>query len=142
MSGKFASGKFSIAACDRCGQRYKLRELRTQTLKTKPWHIKVCKTCYEPDHPQLQIGMFPVTDFWAVRDPRPDVEYYMSGTTGLQIDINGGTSELGLGFPGGGSRVIQWGWNPVGGSRSNDTGLTPNSLIGVGQVGTVTITTT
>ena len=42
-------------------------------------------------------------------------------------------------FPTGGSRDIQWGWNPVGGSRLFDAGLTPNYLALAAQVGTVTI---
>ena len=49
MPNKFASGKFSIAECDRCAQRYKLSELRIQTLKTKPYRVKVCKTCWDPE---------------------------------------------------------------------------------------------
>ena len=40
----------------------------------------------------------------------------------------------------GGSREIQWGWNPVGGAR--DDGLTPNVLVLQGQIGTVTVVTT
>jgi hypothetical protein len=41
-----------------------------------------------------------------------------------------------------GSRIIQWGYNPVGGSRANDAGLTPNDLVGIGNVGIVTVSTT
>ena len=141
MPSKFASGKHSIAQCDRCDQRYMLKELRTQILKTKPWRIKVCKACWDPDHPQLHLGMFPVNDPQAVRDPRPDVSYYMSGTTGLQDDFTGGNTIEGFGYPAGGSRTIQWGWNPVGGARGFDSDLTPNNLIGKSQVGTVTIVT-
>ena len=139
MPNKFASGKNAIAQCDRCDQRYKLRELRTQTVKTKPFKIKVCKSCYDPDHPQLQLGMYPVNDPQAVREPRPDLSYLVSGTTGLQDLLTDSTSIQGIGFPAGGSRVIQWGWNPVG--LGNDYGLTPNNLLGQGQVGIVTITT-
>jgi hypothetical protein len=62
MPNKFAAGKHSIAECDRCGQRYKLHQLKTQTLKTKPYRVKVCSTCWDPDHPQLQLGMYPVSD--------------------------------------------------------------------------------
>ena len=141
MPNKYASGKYSISQCDRCNFRYKLKDLRIQTLKTKPWHIKVCKSCWDPDHPQLQLGMYPVNDPQAVRDPRPDISYYMAGTTGLQDNFTDGIVEDGFGYPSGGSRVIQWGWAPVGGARSDDAGLTPNSLIAVGQVGTVVITT-
>ena len=139
MPNKFASGKNAIAQCDRCDQRYKLRELRTQTVKTKPFKIKVCKACWDPDHPQLQLGMYPVNDPQAVREPRPDLSYLVSGTTGLQDLLTDSTSIQGIGFPAGGSRVIQWGWNPVG--LGNDYGLTPNNLLGQGQVGIVTITT-
>ena len=139
MPNQFASGKHSIAECDRCGQRYKLKELRTQTVKTKPFKIKVCRTCWDPDQPQLQLGMYPVNDPQAVRDPRPDVSYRQSGNSGLQIDINGGTGIDGFGNPEMGSRVFQWGWNPVGGARLFDSALTPNNLIGNTQIGTVTV---
>jgi hypothetical protein len=43
---------------------------------------------------------------------------------------------------GGGSRIFQWGWNPVGGSQANDAGLTPNYLVLAVELGTVTVTTT
>ena len=127
MSSKYASGKNSIAECDRCGQRYKLSELRKEIIKTKLFNIKVCPTCWDPDQPQLSLGLYPVDDPQAVREPRPDVSYTTSGTN---ID----------GYPSMGSRDIQWGWNPVGGSRNFDASLTPNYLaLGV-QIGTVSVT--
>jgi len=141
MPNKFASGKYAIAECDRCAQRYKLKELRIQTLKTKPYRVKVCKTCYDPDHPQLQLGMYPVNDPQAVREPRPDVSYFVSGQSGLQTNLTG-VGPNGFGSPELGSRIIQWGWNPVGGSRGPDAGLTPNDLVQQVIVGTVTVTTT
>jgi len=141
MPNQFASGKHSIAECDRCAQRYKLKELRTQTVKTKPFKIKVCPTCWDPDQPQLQLGMYPVNDPQAVRDPRPDVSYLASGTNGLQINLTG-IGPYGLGGQDMGSRIFQWGWNPVGGSRLFDNALTPNDLIGNTQLGTVTVNIT
>jgi hypothetical protein len=141
MPNQFASGKHSIAECDRCGQRYKLKELKTQTVKTKPFKIKVCPTCWDPDQPQLQLGMYPVNDPQAVRDPRPDVSYLQSGNNGLQINLTG-VGPNGFGNPDMGSRVFQWGWNPVGGSRLFDNALTPNDLIGNTQIGTVTVNIT
>ena len=125
MTTMFASGKFAIAECDRCGFRYKLTELKKLTIKTKNVSIKVCHECWEMDQPQLQLGMYPVNDPQAVREPRRDNSYYQSG-----YDVSG--------YPSGGSRQIQWGWNPVG--MGNDDGLTPNDLVGTGQIGTVTIT--
>jgi hypothetical protein len=43
------------------------------------------------------------------------------------------------GNPSGGSRDIQWGWQPVGGASSFDAVLTPNYLVATTSVGTVTI---
>lgn len=128
MPNQFASGKFAIAQCDRCDQRFMLKELRIQTVKTRPFKIKVCKSCWDPDQPQLQLGMYPVNDPQAVREPRPDVSYLVSGA-----DFEG--------EPSGGSRIFQWGWNSVGGARESDSGLTPNDLVTKTYVGTVTIST-
>jgi hypothetical protein len=140
MGSKYASGKNSIAECDRCGFRYMLKELRKLTIKTKQVSIKVCKNCWEPDQPQLSLGLYPVNDPQAVREPRKDLSYYQSGQSGLQTSNNTGTSINETGYPEGGSRVFQWGWNPVGGASANDAGLTPNYLTSKPVVGSVTIT--
>jgi len=129
MPTKFASGKHAIAECDVCGERYKLKELKRLVIKTKTVNILACPECWNPDQPQLHLGMYPVNDPQAIRDPRPDTSYYASG-----LSADGSVSE--------GSRIFQWGWNPVGGASSFDTPLTPNDLIAVGQVGIVTVTTT
>ena len=47
-------------------------------------------------------------------------------------------------LPGGGnltgeSRDIQWGWNPVGGASSYDSGVTPNYLVTTASLGTVSV---
>ena len=127
MATKFSSGKFSHGFCDRCGQRYKLKELRKLTIKTKLLSIKVCPSCWEPDHPQLKLGMYPVFDPQSLREPRPDTSYQTSGLT-----VTGSTGE--------GSRSIQWGWLPAGGAHANDVNLTPNYLVATTDVGTVTVT--
>ena len=143
MAGpKYASAKYTIAECDRCAQRFLLKQLKKLTIKTKMVNIKVCPECWEPDQPQLQLGMYPVYDPQAVREPRPDVSYYLSGLNGLQTVDTVGIAQSQTGTPEGGSRVFQWGWNPVGGSRANDAGLTPNYLVLQVQIGTVTVVTT
>ena len=139
MGNRFASGKYSISQCDRCDGRYKLHELRIEIVKTKPYQLKVCKECWDPDHPQLQLGMYPVDDPQGVRDPRPDRSYVTSGTTGLQTEYGNSTSIFQQGYQSEGSRDIQWGWNPVGGARSIDNGVTPNNLAMAALVGTVTV---
>lgn len=129
MANRFASGKRAIAECDRCGQRYKLKQLKALVVKTKRINILVCRECWDPDHPQLQLGMYPVEDPQALRNPRPDRSYDVSGI-------------LADGFNGLGSRDISWGWNPVGGGNYVVDGGTSNTLIGVGYVGTVTVSVT
>jgi len=141
VSNRFASGKHAIAECDRCGQRFKLKVLKTEIVKTKKYNVLVCPECWDPDHPQLQLGMYPVDDPQGLRDPRPDRSYVISGTNGLQIDPTG-VGILGAGTNEGGSRIFQWGWNPVGGSSSFDAALTPNVLALLVQIGTVTVVTT
>ena len=126
MGNRFASGKHSIAMCDICGFQFKLKKLKTQVVKTKPVNDKVCPECWSPDHPQLLLGMYPVDDPQAVREPRKDTTYV---TSGVNVD----------GFTSGGSRDIQWGWNPVGGSSFQDAGITPNYLVSKTSVGTVSI---
>jgi hypothetical protein len=128
MPNRFASGKKSIAICDICGFQFKLKTLKTQVVKTKQINDRVCSECWSPDHPQLQLGMYPVEDPQAVRNARRDTTYVTSGTN---VD----------GFPSGGSRDIQWGWNPVGGASQYDNGLTPNYLALTVFIGTVTIST-
>lgn len=142
MPNQFASGKYAIAECDRCAQRYMLKQLKIQIVKTRPFKIKVCPTCWDPDQPQLQLGMYPVNDPQAVRDPRPDVSYRVSGNSGLQVDEQNLPIKLGFGTPEGGSRIFQWGWAPVGGARADDAGLTPNNLVLGITLGTVTVVTT
>jgi len=124
MPNPYASGKKAIAECDRCGFRYPLKTLKFLTIKTKLTNILVCQTCWEPDQPQLQVGMYPVDDPQALRNPRPDVSYLQSGTLGE------------------GSRVIQWGWNPVGLNNPLALPGLVSTLQGVGAVGTVTVVTT
>ena len=115
MANRFTVGAKAISECDRCGIRVKLKDLKNLVIKTKQVAIKVCNECFEEDHPQLQLGMYPVSDPQAVRDPRPDFAGYVQ------------------------NRDIQWGWLPVGGAQSIDNGLTPNYLVSVGYVGIVTV---
>jgi hypothetical protein len=129
MGNRFASGKNSIAMCDRCGQQFKLTALKKEVIKTKLYNLMVCPVCWDPDQPQLQLGMYPVDDPQAVRDPRKDTTYVTAG-----VNTSGSLT--------GGSRDIQWGWNPVGGASNFDVALTQNYLVATTNVGTVTVTVT
>ena len=114
--------------CDRCGQRYKLTELKKEVQKQRVFNLLVCPQCWDPDHPQLMLGTFPVDDPQAVRNPRNDTTYEVSGPNTI-------------GNPSGGSRDIQWGWNPVGGASFFDDELTPNYLVSFAQLGVVSVVT-
>jgi len=115
VSNRFASSQRALAICDVCGFPYKLRELKELIEKGRNTNVKACPECWNPDHPQLHLGEYPVDDPQALRDPRPD------------------SSELAS------SRDIQFGWNPVG--LNDPFGLTPNNLVGTVAVGSVTVTT-
>lgn len=118
---RFASDKNAIGECDVCGFQYKLRELRGLVVNSILTSTKACPTCWNPDHPQLKLGMYPVDDPQAIQDPRPDT------STGESGDYS--------------SRGIQWGWNPVGGG-TDPYNLTPDDLVATGVIGEVTVSTT
>ena len=62
----YASGKFAIALCDRCGFQYKLLDLQ------KEWNgLKTCSECFESKHPQLDPNTSP-SDPQALYEPRPN----------------------------------------------------------------------
>lgn len=68
----FASGKRAFGFCDRCSFRVQLSAMRKLIINEKQTNIKVCPTCWEPDHPQYRIGRVDPSDPQALRDPRPD----------------------------------------------------------------------
>lgn len=68
----FARGKHAPGICDRCGLQFKLRKLRTESVRGKPTKALVCGDCWDEDHPQNFVGSVPVRDPQALRNPRPD----------------------------------------------------------------------
>lgn len=76
MGQRFASNKRAIAECDVCGFRYKLKELRSIIVKNRDTNLKACQECWDADHPQNSLGLYPVDDPQAIRDPRPDYAGY------------------------------------------------------------------
>ena len=146
MAGsRFASGKRAFGFCDVCGFRYDLKLFKRLVIKTKNVNVLACPECWNKDHPQLQLGMYVVSDPQALRNPRPDNTYLQAGLTGLQVeDINppDPTAQDAFGVPSGGSRVIQWGWAPVGLNDPLELGGLQNNLVAQAQLGSVTVVTT
>tara|TARA_R100001443_G_scaffold24201_3_gene36384 strand:- start:3293 stop:3655 length:363 start_codon:yes stop_codon:yes gene_type:complete len=117
----YAVGKYSQAQCDRCGFVYKYLQLR------KEWNgLKVCSTCFEPKHPQLEPITTP-TDPEALIQPRGTES---APTTGYGVVKTENTkNSLGVTAP---SMFISHN-DTIGSSFFTD------SL--VGEVGEVTVTT-
>jgi len=117
MPSKYASSKKALGICDVCGFQYRLRELRSVITRGVDTNIKACDDCWDEDHPQNELGRYPVHDPQAIQNARPDFAELHD------------------------SRNIQYGFNPVG--RDKDPfSLTPNTLVATGAVGTVSVTIT
>jgi hypothetical protein len=111
----FASGKYAIAICDRCGFQYKYTELKEE------WTgFRVCNECFEPKHPQLEPPRH-VSDPEGLRFARPNRAASTVAGEGVvrTIDANQMMSITG---------------DPIGSAFSID-GAT-------GSIGTVTVVTT
>lgn len=85
MSTQYAVGRKALGICDRCGFRYKLKELVNLTINDQRVSLKVCPTCWEPDHPQNKLGKYPVYDPQAIRDPRSDAGEREASRTPLDV---------------------------------------------------------
>lgn len=87
MTKKFATGKWAIAICDRCGRQVPYKELFVQMINMQPSGLRVCDECVDEDHPQWQIGLMPVDDPQALENPRPDSfedRLFLLGTENLE----------------------------------------------------------
>jgi hypothetical protein len=113
-SGPFARGKHSLGICDRCGFQFKLADLRQEVTNDRFDGLLVCRSCLDPDHPQLDLGRYKVVDPQALRMPRPDGAYR--------------------------AQSIQWGWAPVG--MVSGAGLPPSTLLLTAELGIVEVVTT
>lgn len=76
--------------CDRCGQRYRLSQLKEEFLLGKPTGLRTCPSCYDTSHPQLDTRGVRTDDKQRVDDPRSD---------GAELE----------------DTRSMWSWGPVGG---------------------------
>ena len=82
MPAGYVSGKFAIALCDQCGQRFKLNAL------IKDWKgFKVCRECYEPKHPQLEPKRT-INEPQALYQPRPEARMPVTVFVGFTVDTS------------------------------------------------------
>jgi hypothetical protein len=113
MSSTFVGEHRAKGVCDRCGQTFKLKDLKFETVKQRRTSLRTCPSCYDKDHPQLMLGTFPINDPQALRNPRSDASQRVE------------------------SRDVQWGWAPVG--MPSSSWAPPSTLQATGQVGSVTV---
>jgi hypothetical protein len=113
----YATGKYSLALCDYCGQRYDYNVLR------KNWRgFMVCPEDYEPKEPQLDPLKYR-GDAIALRNPRPDRIEPVS----VFVGAPGFSAFQSLGSANGGTNMQPY---PIS-----------KAVVGVGSVGSVTVVT-
>lgn len=69
---QFASGKYALGICDRCGIRCDYTDLKDETVRGRKRNVRVCPDCWDADHPQNFQGTVKADDPQALRNPRPD----------------------------------------------------------------------
>ena len=111
----FASGKYAIAICDRCGFQYPYNQLRFEISDQKRTGFRVCPECLDEDQPQLQLGQYPVNDPQALRNAR----------TVTSLDASRRLSA----------------WDPIGGWDSAYGASSLNNMVMRGELGNITVTT-
>jgi hypothetical protein len=125
---RYATGKRSLAICDRCGQRYRYPKLR------KEWTgLKTCPDCFEPKHPQLEPSSVPYEP-QVLHEPRPDIKEVLSVTITFPV-VNGDTFSLQPFLPSVSTAV---GTVTLGGDVVSPITSTVTGVAGTGSVGTVT----
>jgi|TARA_R100000084_G_scaffold105210_1_gene62458 hypothetical protein len=89
----YAKSKKALGTCDRCGFTYKLSELKYEIEDETRNGLRVCKDCFDPDHPQFQVGRLNTSDPMALFNPRPDSGQEAS-TTYFGFNPVNGTSNV------------------------------------------------
>ncbi len=76
----FATGKYAVALCDRCGQQYKFAQLQEE------WNgLMTCPECFDTKHPQLDPS-FHSADAQALPWTRPARQEPMTVFVGASGD--------------------------------------------------------
>ena len=93
----YASGKYALGICDRCGFTYKLHDLKEEVKNEAFTNIYTCPTCFDKDHPQLRVGREYIPDPQALYDARPDTGKLASRSIGSFNPVLGLTITVELG---------------------------------------------
>lgn len=89
---KYTAGKYAKAICDRCGDKYYLKDLK------KEWTgLKVCDICWDPKTKQEFPDRTPI-DPESLHDPRPDNDKEANIGTAVAKDNSTGDTPIGSAF--------------------------------------------
>lgn len=91
MARKFTSGKFAFAICDRCGDKIKYKDLKTEYTG-----FRVCKICLDPKTKQeypTRAGT--VNDPESLKNPRPDADVEAGKGVISSADYTNGETPIG-----------------------------------------------
>ena len=91
----YARGKKALGICDRCGFTYKLKELFFEIEDGSRNGLRVCKDCFDQDHPQLKLGEVKTNDPQALFRARPDTGEKESTRYSAFNPIGGGATQFG-----------------------------------------------
>ena len=69
---KYATGRYAVAICDRCGFETDYVDLKDQIRAGKTTGLLVCPECLDEDNEQLLLGRVRFDDPEALFNPRPD----------------------------------------------------------------------
>lgn len=72
MSSYSPTTRRTQGICDRCGQAYQLDSLREEYVLGQGQGNRVCRSCWDPDHPQNYEAYIEASDPQQLRDPRPE----------------------------------------------------------------------
>ena len=82
----FARGKRALGVCDVCGLVYKLTSLKPVIDNKVETGLRACRDCWDPDHPQNEVGWEDIYDPQALEDPRPD-NRLSSGERDIYVEL-------------------------------------------------------
>lgn len=69
----FSSERRALGTCDRCGFDFPLRTLKQESIMGRLQGMRVCRSCWDVDHPQNFLGKVKVFDPQGLKNPRPDL---------------------------------------------------------------------
>jgi hypothetical protein len=94
----YVKGEYALGLCDKCGLRYKHKELKTEFNNGSQTGFLVCPECWSTDHPQNFVNRVDTNDPQTIRNARPDTGEKQSRSswgwnpmTGMDITISIGT---------------------------------------------------